>query len=289
MTQLPIRYIRVADVQRITPHMARVTFTGDDLADLHLDGPDQQVKLYFPRPGQSRPRIPEPGPDLYRWYESFTSIPEPERPWTRSYTIRAHHPHGTLIDIDFAVHDGAGPATRWALHAAPGDTLAMFGPSPVFARPVPLTGTDWLLLAGDEAALPAVGTIIEALPEGARALAFVEVRDPAEEQRFDTRGEVTLRWLHRGAIPAGQSTLLIDAVRGANFPPGSVFAWLAGESGTVRALRRHLLQDRQLPRQSIDFTGYWRLALTQDDDPTEEDLTEARERLADATAQASPG
>ncbi|MBE1490471.1 siderophore-interacting protein [Plantactinospora soyae] len=288
MTQLPIRHIRVADVQRITPHMARVSFTGDDLADLHLDGPDQQVKLYFPRPGQSRPRMPEPGPDLYRWYESFTAIPEPERPWTRSYTIRAHHPQGTLIDIDFALHHNAGPATRWALHATPGDTLAMFGPSPVFARPVPLTGTDWILLAADEAALPALGTIIEALPEGTRALAFVEVRDRSEEQRFDTRGEVTLRWLHRGDHPAGHGTLLTDAVRGADFPPGSVFAWLGAESGTVRALRRHLVGERRLPRRSVDFTGYWRLTLTQDDAPTEEDLVEARERLADASAAPGP-
>ncbi len=63
-----------------------------------------------------------------------------------------------------------------------------------------------------------------------------------------------------------------------------MFAWLAGESGVVRALRRHLINERGVDKRSIEFTGYWRLNMTQDDPPTEEDLAEAQERLADAQA-----
>ncbi|MEU5644025.1 siderophore-interacting protein [Streptomyces milbemycinicus] len=285
---LPVRFIQVTEVQRITPRMARVTFGGDDLADFVCDAPDQQVKLYFPRPGQSAPRLPEPGGDgdVMRWYQAYQAIPEDERPWMRSYTIRAHHPRRRALDIDFVLHtdegEEEGPATRWARAAEPGATLGMFGPSAAFARPVPLGSADWTLLAGDESALPAIGTLIEALPEGARAVAYIEVADAAEEQRFTTAGEVEVHWLHRGGRPAGARGLLLDAVRSADFPPGSVFAWLAGEAGAVRSLRRHLLAERGIDRRSVDFTGYWRLKLTQDDAPTEEDLAEARERLADA-------
>ncbi|MFY1670682.1 siderophore-interacting protein [Plantactinospora sp. WMMB334] len=289
MAELPIRSIRVADVTRITPRMARVSFTGDDLADLHLAGPDQQVKLYFPKPGQDRPRLPAPDPDLWRWHAGFAAITEAERPWTRSYTIRAHHPHGNLIDVDFALHDHAGPATRWARAATPGDTLAMFGPSPAFARPLPIGATDWLLLAGDESALPALGTIVEALPPGSRALALVEIRDRAEEQQLATRADLTLRWLHRGSTPAGAGGQLLDAVRGTALPAGAGFAWLAGEANTVRALRRHLVDERGLPKRSIDFTGYWRHRLSQDDAPTEEDLADAGERLSAAASSAGAG
>jgi len=170
--KLPVRYIHVTDVRLITPHMKRVTFGGADLADLVCDGPDQQVKLYFPKPGQVRPRLPEPGPDgdPASWYQAYTAIPEAERPWMRSYTIRAHDPHGRTIDVDFVLHDDAGPATRWAMAARPGDVLGMFGPSADYARPVPVTASiaaaDWLLLAGDETALPAIGTLVEALPAG---------------------------------------------------------------------------------------------------------------------------
>lgn len=291
MARLPVRFIHVTEIKRITPHMARITFGGDDLADLGSSEPDQQVKLYFPKPGQPVPRLPEPGPDgdFTRWYQEYLAIPEPERPWMRSYTIRAHHPDRGVIDIDFVLHSDAGPATRWAQSATPGDVLGMFGPSASFARPAAIgtsiAASDWLLLAGDETALPAISSLLESLPAGARAVAYVEVSGPAEEQPIDTRGQVTVHWLHRGDLPAGHSDVLVRAVRDADFPPGAVFAWLAGEASAVRALRRHLIQERGVDKRVIDFTGHWRLKLTQDDAPTEEDLAEARERLADARAQ----
>ncbi|CAM5256459.1 siderophore-interacting protein [Streptomyces californicus] len=58
---------------------------------------------------------------------------------------------------------------------------------------------------------------------------------------------------------------------------------MAGEASAVRALRRHLVEDRELPKSAVEFSGYWRRALTQDDAPTEEDLAEAAERAADAS------
>ncbi|MEV8416578.1 siderophore-interacting protein [Streptomyces niveus] len=281
---LPVRVVEVSAVRRLSPHMVRVTFGGPALADFTYDGPDQQVKLYFPRPGQTAPVLPEPGTDgdPMRWYGAFQAIPEDERPWTRSYTVRAHDPASGTIDIDFVLHEGEGegPATRWARSARSGDVLGMFGPSAYFAEPVPLGTADWMLLAGDESALPAIGTIVEALPAGARAVVYVEVWDAAEEQRFDSAGELTVHWLHRAASAAGAPPL-VEAVRAAVFPPGSVFAWLGGEAGAVRALRRHLVGERGLDRRSVHFTGYWRRSLTQDDAPTETDLAEARERLAD--------
>ncbi|MFF3753165.1 siderophore-interacting protein [Streptomyces sp. NPDC002018] len=322
---LPVRTVEVTGVTRISPRMVRVTFGGSSLSDFTLDGPDQQVKLYFPRPGQTAPRLPAVGTDgdVMRWYGAFQAIPERERPWMRSYSVRAHDPGRGTIDIDFVLHgdgppgpDGdarrdresgaetgvgakaeararagaeagawAGPATRWAWSAAPGAVLGMFGPSAHFAVPVPLGTADWMLLAGDETALPAIGTLVEALPRGARAVVYAEVRDAAEEQRFETAGDVTVHWLHRGQAPAGHGPL-VAAVRSAVFPAGSVVAWLAGEAGVVRALRRHLVGERGLDRRSVLFTGYWRVALTQDDAPTEADLAEARERLADARAAA---
>ena len=43
---------------------------------------------------------------------------------------------------------------------------------------------------------------------------------------------------------------------GAAVPCG--FAWVAGESGVVAAVRRHLLDRGQEPDR-VQFTGYWRL------------------------------
>jgi NADPH-dependent ferric siderophore reductase len=280
---LPIWYVQVAGVQRVTPRMARISFGGKELAGLSRIEPDQQVKLYFPKPGQERPRLPKPDGDFLGWYQAFSAIPEDERPWTRSYTIRAHHPERSTVDVDFVLHHDAGPATRWAWSAKPGDTLGMFGPSTTFARPVPLRtsieAADRLLLMGDETAIPAIGSLIESLPRGTRAVAYVEIADSGEEQAFETCGEVTVHWLPRDGVPAGHSDVLVKALQDAEFPSGSVFAWLAAESGTVRALRRHLVDERGVAKRSIEFTGHWRLKLTQDDAPTPEDLAEAQERF----------
>jgi NADPH-dependent ferric siderophore reductase len=291
MQELPVRTLRVLDTARVTPHMRRITFGGDDLADLTARlgafGPDQQVKLYFPRPGQAAPHLPPVGDaDMTSWYRAYMAVPEAERPWMRSYTIRAHDPERATIDVHFLLHADAGPATRWARTASPGDVLAMFGPDGAYARPVPLTSSivdaAWLLMAGDESALPAIGTLAEALPPGRRAVAFVEVEGPADEQQLACAGELAVHWVHRGAAPAGSGTALIDEVRGARFPEGSVFAWLAGEAGTVRLLRRHLVEERGVPKRAIDFAGYWRRRRTQDDPPTEQDLADAQELLARA-------
>ncbi|MFJ1899321.1 siderophore-interacting protein [Streptomyces sp. NPDC088115] len=274
---LAVSYVRVEEVERISPRMLRISFSGDALASLMEDRPDQQMKLCFPRAGQSVPRLPEPdAEDTYgmRWYEAYLAIPEPERPLMRSFTVRSYHPGSGLMAVDFVLHGDEGPATRWARTAGPGDVVGMVGPSSAYARPLPRAGH--LLLAGDESALPAIGTILEALPAGARATVCAEVADAAEEQRFDSAAEVTVCWVHRD-----RGGSLLDAVRSAELPRGGTAGWLAGEAGTVRALRRHLVEERGLPRSAVEFSGYWRRALTQDDAPTQEDLEWAAERAAE--------
>ncbi|WP_372669518.1 siderophore-interacting protein [Amycolatopsis kentuckyensis] len=259
----PTGLLEVTAVRRPTPRTVRVTFTGDGLRELEA-WPDQQLKLLFPPPGRAV-RLPPDDGDVMRWYQAFLAIPEDERPVLRSYTVRSRD--GDTIDVEFVLHSGHtdGPATAWARTAAPGDVLGRYGPDAAYRRP--LSTADTLLLAGDETAVPAIATI---LSEVDNAVAFVEVADAAEEQ------PLPVCWLHRDGAPHGAK--LLDAVRGAALGPGSA-AWLAGEAGMVRALRRHLVNERGFAKSVIEFTGYWRRRLTQDDAPTAEDLADAREKL----------
>ena len=285
MPPLPLSYITVTDVSRLAPHMIRVSFIGDGLTTLGSTEPDRQVKLYFPRAGQDRPTLPDPNTDFMSWYQAHGALPEERRPVARSYTIAAHHPAGSSVDIDFVLHPDAGPATRWAAGAKQGDVLAMFGPSADFARRVPLStstkAADWVLIVGDDTALPAIASILAALPEGTPARVYAEVGAPEDELPLGLAETTTVHWIHRDGAAPGNGPL-VDIVRAAKFPRGAPFAWIAGEAGQVRALRRHLVDERGVDRRSIDFTGHWRLDLSQDDAPTTEDLAEARERLADA-------
>ncbi|MFD4239416.1 siderophore-interacting protein [Streptomyces sp. NPDC058542] len=276
---LPVTCVRVTDVERITPRTARIGFTADELPGLLEDRPDQQLKLCLPRAGQTVPRLPEQhADDPYgmRWYESFLAIPEAERPWMRSFTVRSYDRERNVMTVDFVLHGEGGPASRWGAAARAGDVLGMVGPSSLYARPLPAARR--MLLAGDETALPAIATVLEALPAGAGAVVFAEVADAGEERELPSAaGGSEVRWVHRD-----RGGSLAAAVREAGPGLDGVdAAWVAGEASAVRALRRHLVEERRLPRAAVEFSGYWRRALTQDDAPTEEDLAWAAERAAD--------
>ncbi|MEV1046978.1 siderophore-interacting protein [Streptomyces sp. NPDC049916] len=278
---LPVTWVRVTDVERITPRTARVGFTADELPALLEDRPDQQMKLCLPRAGQRTPRLPErhaEDPYGMRWYEAFLAIPEAERPWMRSFTVRSYDRERNVMAVDFVLHGDGGPAARWGAAAKAGDVLGMVGPSSLYARPLPAARR--MLLAGDETALPAIATVLEALPAGVGAVVFAEVADAAEERELPPAAHgAEVHWVHRD-----RGGSLAQAVRGAGAVLDGVdAAWVAGEASAVRDLRRYLVEDRQLPKSAVEFSGYWRRALSQDDAPTEEDLAWAAERAADAS------
>src|SRR4051812_14367372 len=189
---------RVGEVLRtsqLTPHMIRVVLGGEGLAGFPAgEFTDHYVKLLFP-------------PDA----------PDPDRPVTRTYTVRNWDAAAGELTLDFVWHGDEGLAGPWAANAQPGDRISFFGPGGGYA-PSPDAG--WHLLAGDESALPAIGAALERLPDGARALAFVEVAGPEEEQTdLVLRDGVSLTWVHRGDAAPGEA--LVAAVRSAALPEGT--------------------------------------------------------------------
>jgi NADPH-dependent ferric siderophore reductase len=270
MSEDLVALVTVESVERLTPRMARVTFTGEGLSSLRR-WPDQQLKLLFPPPGRELvlPRARAEG-DGMRWYTAYQAMPAEDRPIMRSLTVRSLA--GDHLVVDFVLHDHGGPAARWALSARPGDTLARYGPAEAYRQHLHLDA-DWVLLAGDETALPAIGSLLP-LPN---ATVLVEVADAAEEQ--DLPG---VTWLHRDT-----GDRLTAAVADLRLPAGDGFAWLAGEAAMVRTLRRTLVA-KGVPKSAINFTGYWRARLSQDDAPTEADMADIQERLAQAASTPPP-
>ncbi|GAA4975929.1 hypothetical protein GCM10023205_48670 [Yinghuangia aomiensis] len=265
-------HVTVAANRPLSPNATRITFASADLAHFVVGGPDQRVKLFVPRGPGPAPRI---APGAATWREALEAIPEELRPYQRTYTVRAHRPDPPTIDIDFALHDPGGPASRWARNAGPGDELDLLGPT--IARNggygfAPSLGSH-LLLVGDQAALPAVGAVIESLPADARGHAFVSVPTAADIQHLAAPRGVNLTWL-----PGADSHRILEAVQGADLP-SPTYAWLAGEASGVRALRRHLVGERGVDRRSVAFQGYWRIGHTEE---TAHD-TPGRAREAQAT------
>lgn len=272
MTSDLVSSITVESVEHLTPHMKRLTFTGEGLSSIKT-WPDQQLKLLFPPRNADLvlPQVKAEG-DGMGWYTAYLAMPEEDRPIMRSFTVRSLA--NDRLVVDFVLHDHGGPAATWAKTAQPGDTLARYGPAEVYRQDLTLDA-NWVLLAGDETALPAVGTLLPLLPLPAAtpaATVLVEVADETEEQPLPG-----VKWLHRN--DAGHGQRLLEAVEALQVPDGSVFAWLAGEASMVRSLRRALVA-KGVSKRSIEFTGYWRLRLSQDDALTQADMADLQERVA---------
>ncbi|MCB1389627.1 MAG: siderophore-interacting protein [Rhodobacteraceae bacterium] len=221
------RLLTVESVEDLTPHMRRVVLGGSDLDGFVSLAPDDHIKLILDTGG--------------------------DKPEMRDYTPRAFDPTARRLTVDFALHD-AGPATAWALAAAPGDTITVGGPrgsavvAPVF---------DWWLLIADETGLPAMGRWVEELAAGAVVMTLGAVPGTADEQVFATAAAHRPVWVHRPVAAAADPVPLLEAARALSLPTGKGFVWIAAEARVARALRDHFEAERGHPRAWIKAAGYW--------------------------------
>ena len=241
----PVDVLTVATVTAVTPAVRRVTLTAP--ADVVATaGPT--LSLLVPRVGDRSPRWPEVARDgRIVWPQGSHGVS------MRRYTSRRQDPGAGELDVDFVLH-GDGPAATWAAAAVPGDVLGVASSASLGDAPA-----GWLLLVGDETALPAIGRILGAAAPGTRGVALVEVAGPEEEQPLPAPAGVEVRWLHRAGTEPGTGTLLVDAVAALDRPAGDdVFAWVAAESAAVRAVRADLRGRWGLRRSQHHAIGYWR-------------------------------
>ena len=52
------RAVQIRRVQRVTPHMCRITVCGDELAGFSTEGVAGHVRVLLPAPGQEAPVLP---------------------------------------------------------------------------------------------------------------------------------------------------------------------------------------------------------------------------------------
>ncbi|MFH8588150.1 siderophore-interacting protein [Streptomyces celluloflavus] len=237
----------VVRTERLTPHMVRVVLGGAGLAKFVAgEYSDHYVKLVFPLPGVA---YPEP----FDMAQIRADFPRDQWPRTRTYTVRSWDPETGELAVDFVVHGNEGLAGPWAATVQPGAEALLLGPGGGYA---PRADADWHLLAGDESALPAIAASLARIPAGTPVHAFIEVADGAERQELDAPAGAEITWLHRDGAPVGRE--LVAAVAALEFPPGQVQAFVHGEAGFVKELRRLLRVEREIPREDLSISGYWR-------------------------------
>lgn len=119
--QARVLRLEVVGSRRISPSFVRLTLGGEGLQRFQPQGYDQWFRLFLPRQGQERMRLPTRTSDLL-WYAQYLATPRPQRPWVRNVTVRDHRPAGpgtAEIDMDVVVHGepgepGTGPLSTWA-------------------------------------------------------------------------------------------------------------------------------------------------------------------------------
>jgi len=294
MTNRPYRIFdaHLVEKQMLTPHMARLTFGGDQIVDMATLAPDQRIKLFFPKDDGTPPAIP----NREDWYELYKAVPAPDRVPMRTYTIRSLDADSCRVVVDFVMHGDNGPASRWAMHASPGDPLQISAPNRRFSGEIggydwePPAGLSQLLLIADETALPAVAGILDEIAgwevkPGTQA--FVEVPGRTDIMPLPEWEGLRLTWLPRDEAGHPYGSQMVAAAETATIPAsvqgsdggeleavdvdrdvlwdraeqidGRFYGWVAGETAAVSRIRTLFIKEKRIDRRRLTMMGYWRL------------------------------
>jgi NADPH-dependent ferric siderophore reductase len=216
---------------------------------------DSYVKVVFVHPDTRRP-LPRTEDGRVDLEAVRADLPPELAPRIRSYTVRAFDPVALELTLDFVVHGDDGIAGPWAAAADSGDELLVMGPGGGYS---PDPGAERHLLVGDASALPAIAVALEQLPRTAVGDVVVEVHDRHDEIGLSVPPGVRLTWVHHWEAVPG--TRLVEAVRALPWADGDVHAFVHGEAGAVKELRRYLRSERGMSMDRLSISGYWRLGV----------------------------
>ena len=239
----PLRPVEVRRVEQLGPRMIRLVLGGPALEGFAVEGPASSVRLLVPEPGSDELVMPT-------WTGNQFELPDGSRAPIRTFTPRSSDPDRNELTIDVVVAH-AGLAADWASGAAPGDPAAISGPG----RTDDLDGAASYLLIGDETAIPAIGQLLEMLPDHVAIRAHIEVGDASGRIELPEHPGAEVAWAVTpdGAVPG---PTFLDALTAAGDLPEKV--WVAGEAAAVQAVRTRVLKELDLPRSQAIVRGYWK-------------------------------
>ncbi|MGL5442855.1 MAG: ABC transporter ATP-binding protein/permease, partial [[Mycobacterium] stephanolepidis] len=216
----------VVDTSQVAPNCVRLTMSAPTLFEDLLHTPAEWLRFWFPDP--------EGGATEHQ----------------RAYTIVSTDVEAGEFAIDVVIHEPAGPACRWAGAAQPGMTIPVvaFG-SARFEVPEDLPAG--FLLIGDSASIPAINSILAALPADVDVEVYLERHSPDDELiPLTEHPRRVLHWVDRA-----DETSLASAIEARDW--SNWYAWAGPEAGSLKHLRKRLKEQFRFPKADVHAAAYW--------------------------------
>ncbi|MEU9292818.1 siderophore-interacting protein [Streptomyces sp. NPDC048266] len=216
----------VTGAEQVTEDYRRVHFTDGGLLAAAGVHPTMWVRIWFDNAG---------------------------KPHQRAYTLVDPDVEAGTFSLEFALHDGV--ASHWARGCAPGDTVDATLQGTGFETPDPAPAR--LLVVGDPAALPAVNSLLDALPDVPATIWFETQHASDEDLPF--RLDPARHELRRVPRRDGGADLVarVKAELPALADPAS-YVWIACDTATTRTLATYARKELALPKERVHALGYWR-------------------------------
>ena len=236
----------------VTPHLIRVYLENNDVSffeDTTLGG---TCKLLFPPLGIRDIHYAEYDEMNKKWVTPSDKF----KPVSRTYTLRNIDAANNQVVIDIANHGLNGPGSRWANEAKIGDRI---GVSMKSKKKDLAPKTDFILLAADLTGLPAISTIIESLSANTKGIVCVEVPTENDIHTIETKANLEFKWIINPEV--GNGTALHTLVKKQNLPKrkeGKRFAYIAGESKSVKEIKSFFKDDLEWKKDEFYCTSHWK-------------------------------
>ncbi|MDA5555538.1 siderophore-interacting protein [Shimia sp. MMG029] len=245
------RMLEVLRTEMVTPNMRRVVFGGQEITTIPEGYEGGYIKLIFPDAPHSTP----------------------DRVVMRTYSIRAFDADKGEMAVDFALHgDAGGLATDWAMTVQPGDRILIGGPGSVkMVDPA----ADWVMLAGDMTAIPALMCNFERLTADTKGYVVIEITSEADKQDLNLPEGIELHWVIN-PTPEKLEGKLVEQIKALPWLEGQVSVWTACEFDSMRALRSYYRTDRGVGRDQIYLSSYWRAGRTEDQHKVDKQVDSAK-------------
>lgn len=229
------RSLTVKNTENLTKNMKRITVMGDDLASFPPDMVGGYIKLLFKQNDSDKPIM-------------------------RTYTVAGQRSERNEIDIDFMMHGDHGVASSWANHVKVGDDLVISGGGP---KQILNPDADWVLIAGDMTALPAMAHNLTQLPNDATGYAVIEILSEEDKYQIIKPEGVDVIWVIN-PDPGSDDTPLVTAIENIPWQEGDISAWIACEFTSMKKARDFLLTEKNIEKSQLYVSSYWKNGLNEE-------------------------